>query len=811
MGCLKFFVNYSALEPMQGAQRENGKESAFRRACRLALLATLLHGPGALLFAQGILAGRREQGGRTEAGDPGYRAKESPKRFNRCLLLVVDALREDFILGEPPAQGFRMASPALWAASRESNEWEALTLKVEPPSSTHHRLRAMMTGTFPPPLEGGAVKEDSLLARMADEGMRVKFAGDDTWLSLFPNRSLYSEAHPLPSFVVHDLHTVDNGVLERIPDWLAHPEEWDFAVGHFLGVDHAGHTLDASSSEMESKLQQLDAALHGIMERIATDPALKGTLLVVLGDHGQTLRGDHGGGSDEETRSAIFAFAPSTLSGPIPPAPNATSTENGPFLHPKSDSQEASDVDLAPTFAFALSFPVPKAAIGALLPQLLRLGNAKEANLSRLLSINAQHAIASLRRSGFSDSSLEGLSAVTDPGASLRGVAQIARERWATFHFSSLIGGLAIASAPLTLLLLRSPPPLHPATVALAVRAAALQSNSFILAESRGACFLLATTLFCSSWLLGSRPGNQCLGWLVPVIALSHLPASFPGIASVLQPYAGLVLCFAALLNSGIPSRWLAVVATLPAGCHFLACDLHPHEASILFPRLAYAVTVILLVMVMSPWLRSVQARASVAAAGILAGSSVLLDRQGPLTLGTLHWLMHPTLSLWLSALPEKERFRGALTGGVAAHFAGLLGFFATGHWSAFDGLHFSKAFVGFSEYNFWAQGFTLMLNTFAPQLLAASLVPLISSTQAKGGDNGALVASAANGFALASSVGLLACMACAGIQRRHLMAWNVFAPKFFFEAISSALANALLLVILRSVRVLSREVPKRE
>ena len=41
-------------------------------------------------------------------------------------------------------------------------------------------------------------------------GKRVVFAGDDTWLSLFPDA--FAAAHPYPSFDVWDLDTVDRGV-----------------------------------------------------------------------------------------------------------------------------------------------------------------------------------------------------------------------------------------------------------------------------------------------------------------------------------------------------------------------------------------------------------------------------------------------------------------------------------------------------------------------------------------------------------------------------------------------------------------------
>lgn len=38
------------------------------------------------------------------------------------------------------------------------------------------------------------------------------FVGDDTWMQLFPDQ--FTEALPYPSFEVHDLHTVDDGVWQ---------------------------------------------------------------------------------------------------------------------------------------------------------------------------------------------------------------------------------------------------------------------------------------------------------------------------------------------------------------------------------------------------------------------------------------------------------------------------------------------------------------------------------------------------------------------------------------------------------------------
>lgn len=52
------------------------------------------------------------------------------------------------------------------------------------------------------------------------------------------------------------------------------------------------------------------------------------TLLVVMGDHGMTDSGDHGGESQKETDAAIFLYSPSPLF-PAPPSQVSSSVFTG--------------------------------------------------------------------------------------------------------------------------------------------------------------------------------------------------------------------------------------------------------------------------------------------------------------------------------------------------------------------------------------------------------------------------------------------------------------------------------------------------
>lgn len=46
--------------------------------------------------------------------------------------------------------------------------------------------------------------------------------GDEAWLSLFP-RSAFARAEVFPSFNVHDLHTVDDGIGAHLEPLLRSP------------------------------------------------------------------------------------------------------------------------------------------------------------------------------------------------------------------------------------------------------------------------------------------------------------------------------------------------------------------------------------------------------------------------------------------------------------------------------------------------------------------------------------------------------------------------------------------------------------
>ncbi|CUF88576.1 phosphodiesterase, putative [Bodo saltans] len=268
---------------------------------------------------------------------------------DQVVLVLVDALRPDFALSTLSPQGgdgFSCQSPKetslpVYASATLTYIEDALTTSVgshtrrpvlgaffvaDAPTTTAQRLKALTTGVVPALMEAGsnfacdAVVEDNIILQLNGS---CTVLGDDTWLSLFPNEkgggegdehrhNTWRDARVFPSFQVDDLDTNDEGVLKVLESVL--DKSWQegtrLVLAHFLGVDHAGHTFHANHTAMHAKLAQLNVMLRRLSQYLADraqQEPHRSTLLLVLGDHGMTDSGDHGGSSALETDSFLFA------------------------------------------------------------------------------------------------------------------------------------------------------------------------------------------------------------------------------------------------------------------------------------------------------------------------------------------------------------------------------------------------------------------------------------------------------------------------------------------------------------------------
>ncbi|XP_049752112.1 GPI ethanolamine phosphate transferase 3 isoform X1 [Elephas maximus indicus] len=313
-------------------------------------------------------------------GEPG--ACWMASRFSRVVLVLIDALRFDFaqpqvshIPGEPPVSLPFLGKLSSLQRILEIQPYHARLYRsqVDPPTTTMQRLKALTTGSLPTFIDAGsnfashAIVEDNLIKQLTSAGRRVVFMGDDTWKDLFPGA--FSQAFFFPSFNVRDLHTVDNGILEHLYPTMD-GGEWDVLIAHFLGVDHCGHKHGPHHPEMAKKLSQMDQMIQGLVERLEND-----TLLVVAGDHGMTMNGDHGGDSELEVSAALFLYSPTALFPSTPP----------------EEPEVVPQVSLVPTLALLLGLPIPFGNIGEVMTELFSGNKDSQPYSSALAQASALH------------------------------------------------------------------------------------------------------------------------------------------------------------------------------------------------------------------------------------------------------------------------------------------------------------------------------------------------------------------------------------------------------------------------------------
>lgn len=273
----------------------------------------------------------------------------------------MDALRYDFTVpfeakqpGDVPHH-FHNSLPIFWetAVAQPENAF-LLPFIADPPTTTLQRLKGLTTGTLPTFIDAGsnfagtAIDEDNLVAQLKDAGKKIVHLGDDTWHSLFPGYFDEELTRPFDSFNVWDLHTVDNGVNEHLFPLLnpSNASRWDVVIGHYLGVDHAGHRYGPDHPAMAAKLNEMNEVFTRMIESIDDQ-----TLLVVMGDHGMDGKGDHGGESDDEVEAALWMYSKKGLFG------RSDKALAEPPLTAKH--RPVGQIDLVPTLSLLLGMPIP--------------------------------------------------------------------------------------------------------------------------------------------------------------------------------------------------------------------------------------------------------------------------------------------------------------------------------------------------------------------------------------------------------------------------------------------------------------------
>jgi phosphatidylinositol glycan class O len=99
---------------------------------------------------------------------------------------------------------------------RDPDHARLLKFIADPPTTTLQRLKGITTGSLPTFIDMGSnfatpeINEDNVIDQIVTNNRTAIFLGDSTWTELFPKR--FKRTFPYPSFNIHDLDSVDNGM-----------------------------------------------------------------------------------------------------------------------------------------------------------------------------------------------------------------------------------------------------------------------------------------------------------------------------------------------------------------------------------------------------------------------------------------------------------------------------------------------------------------------------------------------------------------------------------------------------------------------
>lgn len=369
---------------------------------KILLLTTCLQAIGIFIFLKGFLLTRQTFDLKGHSYDSWDRfplsspvdtknlpttIQKSP--FKRTIVMVVDALRFDFVVPNKTSNSYYLNKlPILNQLVLQQPESSLLfQFRADPPTTTMQRVKGLMTGSLPTFIDAGAnfassaVGEDHLLRQIQSQYDSIYFFGDDTWVNLFPDSFQSNRTYASDSFKMLDLDSVDDDIESHL--WPLLEEEkssdWQLVLAHFLGVDHCGHTYGPSDPNMQRKLEQMNAIITKLLAHVDDE-----TLFIVMGDHGMSVDGDHGGESIEELTSTLFMHSKRPLKKMgMDPFYQQIHQQRYELLGYDFDQISnrlsyrargypmVAQIHLVPTLSYLLNVPIPFGNLGAIIPDLI--------------------------------------------------------------------------------------------------------------------------------------------------------------------------------------------------------------------------------------------------------------------------------------------------------------------------------------------------------------------------------------------------------------------------------------------------------
>ncbi|KAM7341838.1 phosphatidylinositol glycan anchor biosynthesis class O isoform 1-T4 [Cochliomyia hominivorax] len=270
---------------------------------------------------------------------------------SKVIILLIDALKYEFgVYKENLTQSLpyeNKLSVLHELQEHMPDQTRIMRFKADPPTTTLQRLKGLTTGSLPTFVDMGSnfaspeINEDNIIDQMVKSHLPIVFMGDSTWTDLYPRR--FKRSYAYPSFDIFDLDTVDSKIEKHLPKEMQ-KNDWQVLIAHFLGVDHCGHKYGPLHEEMSRKLSEMNDVIRNVVAEMDDK-----TTLLVIGDHGMTASGDHGGDTDDETNALLFAY-----------------TKQGKFFRDifNFDNTTLQQIDFVPTLATILGIPIPYSNLG---------------------------------------------------------------------------------------------------------------------------------------------------------------------------------------------------------------------------------------------------------------------------------------------------------------------------------------------------------------------------------------------------------------------------------------------------------------
>lgn len=333
------------------------------------LLANVLIPVGMIIFMAGLFRSRPLLEV-TDIPSPSLRTKVHEAPFDKVIFMMVDALRTDFVFskegGFPFTQGLIRSGAAV-----------PITALSAMPTLTLSRIKALTQGSsqsfldawlnvvnWPEDsrLDGGDTWLARLKASRADQKEFV-FHGIEEWVDLYPD--IFDRMEIFSSFQLPNLVHSDQNITKNLSNELAR-DDWTALILHYLGLDCVAHLGGPRSAHMRPKQLEMDEVVSEIYTALVHEPHMQNTLFVLLGDHGMTAQGNHGGRLPEELAAATVFISPKLGSMTQPQRSSPLDVAED-YLYYSAVNQ----IDLVPTLSGLMGFPIPSTNAGIFIPDML--------------------------------------------------------------------------------------------------------------------------------------------------------------------------------------------------------------------------------------------------------------------------------------------------------------------------------------------------------------------------------------------------------------------------------------------------------